>query len=144
MARPKRDAGNTGNGSPFLTGPLRRRRPFHDGAGLCSAGRWPPECRVADPTPLAALLRKDLLSLLRGSVDVSKVIAQLACGRCETSPFSPALVEAGRNIWSSHVRTFALQQGWLDPALALLDTTPDQPYLLHCIGAHLRAIGDPD
>jgi hypothetical protein len=54
------------------------------------------------------------------------------------------LVEAGRNIWSSHVRTFALQQGWLDPALALLDTTPDQPYLLHCIGAHLRAIGDPD
>ena len=26
----------------------------------------------------------------------------------------------------------------------LLEVAPDQPYLLHCIGAHLRVIGDPD
>ena len=43
ILRPKLGEGNLGKGAPLKTTVFGKRRDFHDGAGLCSPGRWSPE-----------------------------------------------------------------------------------------------------
>ena len=45
VPRPKRGSGNVGYGRPMPARWGGKHREFHDGAGLCSPGRWPPPLR---------------------------------------------------------------------------------------------------
>ena len=101
LRRRSTGTGNTGDGPPLFTGSQHRRKPFHDGAGLSSASRWPPEAPRADPTSLANELRHALLALLHSSLDVPSTLAALACSRCSTSPFSVDVLEKGQALVGS-------------------------------------------
>ena len=58
--RPRLGAGLIGSGATLFTWHLGRRRPFHDGAGLCSPGRWQHGCRRSDTLGLSARIRMGL------------------------------------------------------------------------------------
>ena len=143
-ARDRPGAGNTGKG-PHL--PLHfsgKKRQFHDGAGLCSAGRWPPEARTSDSTGLGDRLRAHLMPLLKSRIHFGKALALLASGKCQASPFDAELVAEGRKTWLEAVASTMGSQGHGNTLAALSGIPPNQPYLLHGVGAHLRAVGDPD
>ena len=114
-----------------------REKPFEDGAGLCSPGRWPPERRGTDETGFAWEVRVGLLKMLAGSVDIKKVLYGLACGHFKASPFPEKLVLRGRQHWLLVLRKFGSE-------LASLEPPAGQPILLRAVEEHLRLAGDPD
>ena len=75
-------------------------REFHDGAGLCSPGRWHPSNRHPCGSSLARDLRAALEGLLRKKFsNHARLVFQLACGQCQTSPFDEATIQEARDLW---------------------------------------------
>ena len=71
---------------PMMIGRGTKAREMHDGAGLCSPGRWPPEQRKL---PENAVLT-ELQTLLKRYVARhfgSDLFARLACGKVKECPF---------------------------------------------------------
>eukprot|EP00435_Cladocopium_sp_Y103_P059542 s1184_g21.t1 len=70
-----------------------RTRPFHDGLGLCSMGRWMSEARDGPTGDLAKHLKgifwEEMERWLeaRGKAFELKLIAQVLCGKLEEQPF---------------------------------------------------------
>jgi hypothetical protein len=128
-----------GVGPPMQVVWAGRRRDFHDGAGLCSPGRWHPDKRRPCSSPLAAELRQGLQALLRAKVpNHPRLVFQLACGQLSSSPFSPDLLTEARGLWFA-----LLERRGLQPAQ--LRVVPDfQPFLLPALGATMQILGDPD
>ena len=122
-----------------------KQRTFFDGCGLCSAGRWKPEQRRSDPTPLGKCLRQRLLGILLRDLDIAKTIVLLACGRCTKCPIPDETVRDGRAAWIELLKRFRLTNPSPDVSDQMLEeVTLYQPYFLYAIGEHLRLIGDPD
>jgi len=80
---------------------LEKLRPFHDGAGLCPAGRWLPGKRnpVSDPKgdDVGKTLKKLSFDSVRG-LEPTEFLALLACDKIKESPFSKEKIMKGRLI----------------------------------------------
>ena len=108
-------------------------RPFHDGAGLCSPGRW-------DPDFLTYCL-SDGWDELRGKLE--EILVEHAGGpeKLDRTPFEmadPALHEKLRAAMIAHLERKS-------PGPKDLDVVdPGQPFRLRLISALLRDASDPD
>ena len=71
-----------GAGPPLRTSLLGKSRPFTDGGGLCSLGRWGPS-RRPQCNEVGAQCFKALDDLLRKRMDPSKLLYELACRKHE-------------------------------------------------------------
>ena len=123
-----------GEGSPLSATIAGKNKPFTDGAGLCSPGRWPPEQRLV-PGQWAQAFRDKLFLLLSAAVkDPQRLVFELATGKHKESPWPPGLVEQVRYEWAA-----SLPRGG-----SLLFAQEFQPFFLPLIGDTLQQIGDPD
>lgn len=126
---------------------LGRVKPFHDGAGLLSPGRWPPERRIYPMGSRWVELRHSLLNLLIkneekgvawGLPGVERALLRLCCSP-KTDVFSADLIQKGRKLirqWNSR------QCGDYDldePQIA-----KGQPFLLQDAFHILREMKDVD
>ena len=85
-------------GKPLCVGRGPHQRELHDGAGLCSPGRWPIKKRVLPQTPVL----QNLKSLLKDFVTKqlkTEVFAKLACGRVDSCPFGQKLDELREQVY---------------------------------------------
>ena len=131
--KPKRGAGRTGVGAPLQVNFQGKVRPFADGAGLCSPGRWLPHQRVIDS--IASKMKGALMELLRGAFDIEKLAYELALGRHDRSPFTDELLREGRR------RLVVICGGEGD-----FEKEPSsrQPFYLKSLSLVARVLGDPD
>ena len=137
--REKRGTGSWGRGPPLMVQVGGRIKPFADGAGLCSPGRWAPEKRREFPLtwPKCAVLHTCLKQLLIKEFDVKKTVCELAVGKVKVSPFSPELLERGRELCGAAIDQLH--------HIADLSVIPaGQCFRLKLIGAMLKSAGDPD
>ena len=139
VPRPKRGTGCWGNGPPLSIQLGGRVKPFADGAGLCSPGRWMPEKRFLASTVWenAAPLTAALKAALSSALDVKRVMCELAAGRHRTPPFSQELLVRGAQLCATVL-------GRAYDADTLLTVAPGQCVRLTLIGELLRALSDPD
>ena len=118
-----------------------KARPFTDGCGLCSPGRWPPSLRQCAATNSCLVLHERigeaLLALLVSESDVRSLAFKLAAGRMTESPFSESLLEQARGIIFQELKA----AGSLLPVEV---KTAGQPFYLAAIAELLRLAGDPD
>ena len=135
MKRPKLGAGRVGAGPAVHLNSGVDRRPFHDGAGLCSPGRWEPHQRKEDA--VSRRLHTEMLNLLTTHHgDLVKFACQLVQKKFDTCPFSQAQVDEGRKIIASIIG--------VDHIKGVFDVADRQPSHLN-LAAHLaQALGDPD
>ena len=75
-----------GSGPPMIIGRGEKAREFHDGAGLCSLGRWPPESRKLPDSRLLSELRGELREYATPLLD-GALFSRLACGKVNEGPF---------------------------------------------------------
>jgi hypothetical protein len=121
-------------------------RDFHDGAGLCSPGRFPKHLRQ-HRHPVLEAMGKGLLNALRrwdvqlrqgeGLQDLRQVLFALALGKFTTSPFPKPLVDELRTEWEE------LLQGSGFPVRRHPDQRK-QPTDVGLLESILKAAGDPD
>ena len=135
MIKPKRGHGRVGQGSPMLVFHGGSYRPFIDGSGLCSPGRWHPGDRAVDI--IAQRIRDALLGVLRRSFpDTIKLLLEIAVGRFDVSPFSDQMLQEGRRLVMAAVG--------MEREAAERDPVPNQPFYLHLLSEVARVLGDPD
>ncbi len=84
--------GPRGEGDPLHVGSFERRRVIHDGAGLCSLGRWPPDRRPRLRSPRLLRLRHLLfesLDNIKGitGYELEELFGKLASGRIDSCPW---------------------------------------------------------
>ena len=128
--------GVLGAGSPLQILVNGKHKPFADGCGLCSPGRWPPEKRsVMHPWLLREWLLHSVSALLSKQFDVKKLVCQFAVNMFQVSPFSESLLAEGR----------ALLCRSTGGCVQELDAVAEgQVFRLRLIGAVLKHVGDPD
>ena len=132
--KPRLGEGRLGEGSPIYLNDGAGQRPFHDGAGLCSPGRWLPEKRARDA--IAQKLHDELMNVLSATGDLVRLACRLATGSVKECPFSEELLEQGRSIIRSILK--------VDKDKYCYAAEPGQPFLL-ALAAHMaRVLGDPD
>lgn len=132
-----------GMGPPMETVWGGNRRAFHDGAGLCSPGRWPPSRRKCYTWKGIFHIRQAWLTILRKEIpDIKRLVFTMACGRVLENPFKPEVIHAARLAWaeilhgSSSEPPFSVAQ--------LMEIQEHQPFVLRSISETLRLLKDPD
>ena len=139
VRRPRPGQHPGGQGPPVQAVWAGKRRELHDGAGLCSPGRWPPG-RRAEPGRLARRLREGLLKILLAHIrDPHRVVYALACSHFKASPFTDDLLGEARAFW---FRVLAEEGGVPVEELELMPEY--QPFYLRALAETLRIFGDPD
>ena len=137
-----------GHGTPRQTYVLGKVKPFHDGAGLTSAGRWAAKDRQYPSGRRWDSLREDIYKLLTGhktddgkawgSEGLQRALLQF-CVTPKTAVFPEDLVLKGRDILKAWIKTqcsdFPTQEE---------DVTEGQPFTLSIIFHLLREMRDPD
>ena len=93
-----RGAGWRGRGPPMSVGRGPTEREFHDGAGLCSPGRWQIDQRVLPDTPLLQEFQ-GLLKSFAAKFMGSELFAKLACGKGVTCPFGQELEKLRESVY---------------------------------------------
>ncbi|CAE8676182.1 unnamed protein product, partial [Polarella glacialis] len=135
--KPKFGAGLWGHGPPLSYVESGKLKPFSDGCGLCSPGRWEPERRQVVESTLADEVRAGLLKVLHEKLNVKRVLFQLACNQFTSSPFEEALLLEGIETLVSLLRKHGA-------AGASADVPPGQPVRLPALENFLQLCGDPD
>ena len=87
-----RGAGWRGMEPPLTTGSGPATREIHDGAGLCSPGRWPIEKRRLPDNEVNDETRRMLKDFAAQHLSTD-LFAKLACGRIESCPSGESLRE---------------------------------------------------
>ncbi len=128
-----------GEGPPRSTHSMGIERPFHDGAGLTSPGRWPHDKRVFPEDWGIEVLRQKLEGLLFKKMGIDKVakVAFLFAATPSTSPFKEEWIAEGRLIMAD----------WLDNTFGFkprLIVAEGQPFFLRLLEGLLTAMGDAD
>ena len=117
-------------------------RDLHDGAGLCSPGRWLPADRLVPNWKGLEVLRNKWICLIHTHVpDVQRAVMKMACAQATESPFPTAMLVEARGIWQDVLRS---ESTALPSDRDLLVVVESQPFLLTAISETLREIGDPD
>jgi len=131
-----------GSGLPVQARFGDKGRFMHDGAGLCSPGRYLPHQRRnyvwAGIRELQLSLRQLILQELP---KYNTLIFHMATGKIVHSPFSEELLGKARDMWSGCIRK--AQEG-KDLSISLEEVSPGQPFYLEAIGETLRLMQDPD
>ena len=136
MPRTKLGDGVIGRGPPMTVWQNGSRKGFHDGAGLCSPGRWTPELRRVEKLHIMRALRARLVQIVR-EMDVKRLVATLACGRARENPFTDDMIRRGREAWAQTLRQFGGRFTTMKPPQG-------QGLLFAEIGDTLKLCGDPD
>ena len=130
-----------GKGPPRKVRGIGCEKPFADGGGLCSPGRWAPENRRFPGFP-ADLLRDVLLDEYRrilhprrdGATDPTAMTFRIAAGVYNDNPFSGDDMERIRGIVKKHLGLHCDQCG----------VAAGQSFRLEMFSELLRYFGDPD
>ena len=138
VLRPRFGQGRLGRGAPLTTIQSGKRRPFQDGAGLCSPGRWAPEDRAT--CKLAINMKSALLSLLSSRFDLLDLACRMAHGAFKSCPFDDELIKTGRELLLSSV---GAKMGCHVDA-RIFEAASGQPFLLNLLEFVARILGDPD
>ena len=125
-----------GWGPPLRTGEEWRRRDFHDGAGLCSPGRWHPARRLHQSDDTIAFKLLQLIRKHLNGMDVPKTVYQLASAKFTASPFSSEIMDAFRKDWAILVGGHRYEK--------FLGVPARQPFFLPLVSETLKLMGDPD
>ena len=140
LLRPRLDDFSPGRGPPLRATWAGKSRELHDGAGLCSPGRWHPKDRKPCEWQPLLMLRIGLMAIIRKHMgDPARLCIRLACGQFDSSPFSEEALREGRALLAETVAkesSFSIEQ--------LLEVQENQPFLLRLLGELLRLVGDPD
>ena len=133
-------AGWRGTGPPMVGGAGYKSRPFQDGLGLCSPGRWPPERRrlpSGAPEALRGLIQRELSLLGRQSrYSADEVFRRLIAGATQENP-SPR--EATERIWAG-LRDALCRENF-PPVSHASDLK--QPVEIRLLEAFAKACADP-
>jgi hypothetical protein len=131
--------GLLGRGLPLIAPARGGSREIHDGAGLCSPGRWAPEARrypTGVTEELCGLLAASL-PMVYGTGDFKNLVFKLAAGKQTTSPFTGSEVEKVRgevvDLLNLAGHPTSRRTG-----------DRDQKIHIRLLQALLRAAGDPD
>ena len=124
-----------GCGPPLKSHMMGKSKPFVDGSGLCSPGRWSPCARHVKP--IGAQCFAGLQTVLDKHTDGRRLLFELACKKHVDQPFPAALVKEAREAVKGILRKHGAQ---LD-----LDAIPErQPFHLALLEEFLRLCNDPD
>ena len=110
-------------------------RPFHDGAGLCSPFRWPPEDRPLILAEKAPSLLKELRDIVLEVHDPVKITCRMATRNATSSPFTADQIRRARAAFATAIGM---------PTEQAEQVVPFQPCYLSLLGGVLKFIGDPD
>ena len=133
--------GWTGNGRPRQAQFMGRDKPYADGGGLCSPGRWTRDKRRLPrglPQKVLAkateMLEKELGQGSHGKMDALGFVTRLACGKFHELPFGPSHTQGLRD-WLA---------GELNMEPGDCGVAEGQVMHLTMISKLLEAFGDPD
>ena len=124
--------------------PFGGGKPFHDGSGLCSPGRWPHHARSYDGGFRREWLRKRTLEPILAKVgsleQLGKEAFRMAAGgeRGCSLASDQGLHEQLLHLWKDWLEAQDLEES------GLLDVAPKQPLYLRLLRAMLEAAADPD
>ena len=118
----------------MIIGRGEKAREFHDGAGLCSLGRWPPESRKLPDSRLLSELREDLREYVIPLLG-STLFSRLACGKVNECPFR-GLEELREKVYQKFEREGE------QPRKQPEENRP--PLEFRLLDAFLRHTGDPE
>ena len=134
-----------GHGSPLQINLAGKKKPFHDGGGLPSQGRWHPKQRMVSESSLGANLRMRWLKILTGQTpasqdfDYKRAYCTLACQRAVASPSFEAMILEGRAVWREELaRHGACEQ------IVSKDPPKGQPTFLHQLSEQGQISQNPD
>jgi len=129
-----------GDGPPRAAPFMGKPRPYSDGGGLCSPGRWPPRQRNLPEIGQGALL-DEIGKMLRvdferrtGSTDLLRLILGLAAGKVTENPFDENFLAVVRSGIAEFFGVPLEDRG----------VAENQPMYLGILGWMLEAFGDPD
>ena len=133
------DGGMIGHGKPLYAFWSGIYHPFHDGAGLCSPGRWPPYRRRSSKWGKVPEVREQLLRIIRDNTGSTERLAcMMAVGRCEDSPFTEQMIKDGVEVMLSNMEINGAEK-------AQLRQIPNfQPFRLYLLATLAKELGDPD
>ena len=148
LGRPKARAGAgwRGIGPPIQALHKGRARDIHDGAGLCSPGRWPPGQRRLPSTPSLARTTKSMEEFLvawetslqqEGKGSLRHCLLAAACGHLTCSPFPKGPLDTLRE----KVRADMVAEGF---GGLPVEGDREQTIDVRLLQALLRASADPD
>ena len=114
-------------------------RPFEDGCGLCSPGRWPKgRRRLPDTTELTVGLMRLLVCWAQGEcLELETLFFKLAAGSIVECPFPEHLLRMCRDLTAKWTK----KQG---TAPTTVESDVPQEFELRLLQAFLKACGDPD
>jgi hypothetical protein len=133
-------AGWRGGGPPRMARHIGGDKPFNDGGGLCSPGRWPPErrrlpsCFGGVKAAMQEQFGKAVLKASGGKDDSLSFMLKMAAGRFKACPFGEETLEDTRVL----IRD-AVGMSVEDDAMAA-----GQVFHLPPMAKLLRIYGDPD
>ena len=134
-------AGLRGHGPPLHCALHGHRKPFTDGFGLCSPGRWAPALRqdhLENPKLCFHFeLGRKLHKFVSEWLDPRELALKLAAGQVMDCPFSNKMLAAGRQLIWRELRL-------ANCSLPVEERTSGQPFYLAAIEEILRLAGDPD
>ena len=136
-AKPQKGSGTTGYGRPLDTVNAGKWKPFTDGNGLCSPGRWAPQNRMIEKSGTARNLRHGLLRIMHEHIDIKDTYFKLATGKCSSTPFSDVAERSGRALLLETLTSMGAEGN-------IIQVADGQPYMLHAMGEAARLMGDPD
>ena len=134
-----------GTGPPRFCRQLRGGgKPYHDGGGLCSPGRWPHHARSYADGSSWDWLRDRMLKLIIAKVgseeQLEKEAFRMAAGGEQGCSLAsdPELQSQLRQLWKEWLEAQDLSEP------GLLEVPSGQPLYLRLLRAMLEAAGDPD
>ncbi len=140
---PPAGAGLRGYGPPMRTGRYEKERDLCDGAGICSAGRWPPWRRPTTRDGKVLAIRAALRRAVLRTADAAEgglhgLFGRLASGQVLESPFDADL--------KAELAEYSMSLFDNDGCGGARSRKDDleQPVRIRLMQALLRTIGDPD
>ena len=136
--KPRLGDGNVGTGTPIRTAWGGKSEHFHDGAGLCSPGRWWPEKRSTPPVA-AQKVKDSLIQIIRRRFPaIGQLALKLAANASEESPFSDSMIKEGVEAILTALA--------IDPVHhdKLREIPDHQPFRLYLLATIARSFNDPD
>ena len=133
--QPSKGAGWFGLGPPLQVRQNYRVRPFEDGAGICSPGRWTPKKRLL---PDVGNVAEDLIAAMGLDMEQWETTTfRIMAGKQPQNPFTPEQINKGSGFLTDWVTRMG------HPPSADPQDIPQGPNI-RLLQAYLRVCQDPD